>query len=142
MKVHYEKQRKIQWAKTREGWAKKREEDAKRKADKALELAEERIKTRVANAARAVKLKQAAREERQQAFAELEEDLKDAGLAGTPEARLRKQVLTAEHSLNKHTQVKGGYAQMTLDMMQNAARASEARERAARGEFSAGVRLT
>jgi len=122
---------------------KEREREAKEadKRRKALELAEKRIETRVANAALAVDAKRKTREERQEAFAQLEEDLKDAGLAGTPEARLRKQVLTAEHSLNKNTQVKGKYAQMSLDMMEDEADASERRERAARGEFSAGVRV-
>ena len=123
--------------------ARKEQEKAAKAADKrqnAVDLAKKRIETQAANAELAVKLKQARREQRQEAFAELEKDLEDAGLAGTSEARFRKQVMTADFSRNKHTQVKGGYAQMSLDMMQTEARASEARERVARGEFSAGVR--
>jgi hypothetical protein len=107
-----------------------RETKAADKRRVAVALAEERIKTRAENAALAVDAKRKTRGERQAALAELEEDLKDEGLAGTEEARLRKQVLIGKHSLNKNTRVKGGYAQMNLDMMKDEADVSEKAERA------------
>jgi hypothetical protein len=122
--------------------AQQRETKEADKERKKVALAEKRIKTREANEALGAELKRAKQEERKAAMAGLEWELKQAGLVGTLEARLRKTVLAAQFSRNPQVQWKGKFAQMSLDNRRHEADASEARERAARGECSAGVRLT
>lgn len=131
-----------QAAESAEKKARKEREKTKKTEDKRqteVDLAEEKIRSRAANAARVEEEKQAKREELQKRRHRLKLELEQEGLEGTEEASLRNAILTAEFSRDKQCKMKGMYAQMCLDEMRNEQRASERRARAERGEFSAGV---